>query len=254
VDTGLYNVILKISVNESSRTQVAVGIEGVYMKILVIEDDKKVASFIKKGLEMETYEVFTAADGEGGLKFALERAFDLIVLDWMLPKMDGLSVLKELRERKNMTPVLMLTAKDTLEDIVTGLTTGSDGYLRKPFAFAELAARVRALVRRSGQDRGAEIRFADMRLDPVSHKVWREDKEIDLSGKEYDLLEYLMRNPYQALTRQMIADRVWDYSFDSFTNIVDVYVNYLRKKIDKEADNKLIRTVRGVGYVLNDKV
>ena len=223
------------------------------MRILVVEDEKKVASFIKRGLEEEQYEGHTAADGEEGLKLALEKAFDLIVLDWMLPKKDGLSVLKELRERKNVTPILMLTAKDSVEDIVAGLDSGSDDDLTKPFAFAELLARVRALMRRSELDRGAEIRFGDLRLDPVTHKVWRKDKEIDLTAKEYGLLEYFMRNPHQVLTRTMIAEHVWDYTFDSFTNIIDVYVNYLRKKIDREADKKLIHTVRGVGYILKEE-
>ncbi|HJV36935.1 response regulator transcription factor [Geomonas sp.] len=223
------------------------------MRILVVEDEKKVASFIKRGLEEEQYEVTTAADGEEGLKLALEKQFDLIVLDWMLPKKDGLSVLKDLRERKNVTPILMLTAKDSVEDIVAGLDSGSDDYLTKPFAFAELLARVRALMRRSELDRGAEIRFADLRLDPVTHKVWRKEKEIDLTAKEYGLLEYFMRNPHQVLTRTMIAEHVWDYTFDSFTNIIDVYVNYLRKKIDRDADKKLIHTVRGVGYILKEE-
>ena len=146
------------------------------MKILVVEDEKKVSSFIKRGLEEEKYEVDTAIDGEEGLRMAIEKPYDLLVLDWMLPKRDGLSVLKELRMRKNTTPVLMLTAKDTVEDIVAGLETGSDDYLTKPFAFAELLARVRALLRRSEMDRGAEIRFADLRIDPVTHKVWRKDR------------------------------------------------------------------------------
>ncbi len=223
------------------------------MKILVVEDEKKVSSFIKRGLEEEKYEVDTAIDGEEGLRMAIEKPYDLLVLDWMLPKRDGLSVLKELRMRKNTTPVLMLTAKDTVEDIVAGLETGSDDYLTKPFAFAELLARVRALLRRSEMDRGAEIRFADLRIDPVTHKVWRKDREIDLTAKEYGLLEYFMRNPNQVLTRTMIADHVWDYTFDSFTNIIDVYVNYLRKKIDRDADKKLIHTVRGVGYILKEE-
>jgi DNA-binding response OmpR family regulator len=184
---------------------------------------------------------------------ALERPYDLIVLDWMLPKKDGLTMLKELRAQKTMTPVLMLTAKDSVEDIVAGLDSGSDDYLTKPFAFAELLARVRALVRRSELDRGAEIRFSNLRLDPVTHKVWRSDREIELTAKEYALLEYFMRNPNQVLTRTMIADHVWDYTFDSFTNIIDVYVNYLRKKIDRDADKKLIHTVRGVGYILKEE-
>jgi DNA-binding response OmpR family regulator len=223
------------------------------MRILVVEDEKKVASFIKRGLEEEQYEVRTASDGEEGFKLALEKTFDLIVLDWMLPKMNGLDLLKDLRGKKVMTPVLMLTAKDSVEDIVAGLDSGSDDYLTKPFAFSELLARVRALVRRSESDRGAEIVFADVRLDPVTHKVWRGSQEIDLTGKEYALIEYFMRNPTQVLTRTMIAEHCWDYTFDSFTNIIDVYVNYLRKKIDREGDRKLIHTVRGVGYVFKDE-
>ncbi len=223
------------------------------MKILVVEDEKKVASFIKRGLEEEKYEVVTIHDGEEGLATASEKSFDLIILDVMLPKMDGVTIMKELRARKVLTPVLMLTAKNEVEDIVAGLDSGSDDYLTKPFAFAELLARVRALLRRSEFDRGAEIRFADLRLDPVTHKVWRAEKEIDLTAKEYALLEYLVRNPNQVLTRTMIAEHVWDYTFDSFTNIIDVYVNYLRKKIDREAEKKLIHTVRGVGYILRDE-
>ncbi len=223
------------------------------MKILVVEDEKKVASFIKRGLEEEKYEVDISYDGEEGLQKALDGSYSLMILDVMLPKKDGLSVVKELRARKLLTPVLMLTAKDTVEDIVAGLNSGSDDYLTKPFAFAELLARARALLRRSEQERGAEIRFADLRLDPVTHKVWRKDKEIDLTAKEYSLLEFFMRNPNQVLTRTTIAENVWDYIFDSFTNIIDVYVNYLRKKIDRDADKKLIHTVRGVGYILKEE-
>ena len=204
-------------------------------------------------MEEEQYEVRTASDGEEGFKLALEKTLDLIVLDWMLPKMNGLDLLKDLRGKKIMTPILMLTAKDSVEDIVAGLDSGSDDYLTKPFAFSELLARVRALVRRSESDRGAEIVFADVRLDPVTHKVWRGGQDIDLTGKEYALLEYFMRNPTQVLTRTMIAEHCWDYTFDSFTNIIDVYVNYLRKKIDREGDMKLIHTVRGVGYVFKDE-
>lgn len=221
------------------------------MKILVVEDEKKVSSFIKRGLEEEKYEVDTASDGDEGLALALKNQYDLIILDWMLPKRDGIGVLHELRKEKT-TPVLMLTAKDSVDDIVSGLESGSDDYLTKPFAFAELLARVKALVRRSEYDRGAELRFADLRIDPVTHKVWRGEKEIDLTAKEYALLEYFMRNPNQVLTRTMIADHVWDYTFDSFTNIIDVYVNYLRKKIDRESPKKLIHTVRGVGYILKE--
>jgi DNA-binding response OmpR family regulator len=227
--------------------------EDIEMRILVVEDEKKIANFIKRGLEEERYEVLTAADGEEGLRLALEKTFDLIVLDWMLPKLDGLSLLKDLRGKKIMTPVLMLTAKDSVEDIAAGLDSGSDDYLTKPFAFSELLARVRALVRRSEQERGAQISFADLRLDPVTHKVWRNDQEIDLSAKEYDLLEYFIRNPNQVVTRTMIAEHCWDYTFGTFTNIIDVYVNYLRKKIDRDTGRKLIHTVRGVGYVFKEE-
>jgi DNA-binding response OmpR family regulator len=167
--------------------------------------------------------------------------------------LDGLAVARELRAKGKQCPILMLTAKDSVEDIVAGLDSGSDDYLTKPFAFAELLARVRALIRRGEMDRGAEIIFSDLRIDPVGHKVWRGDREIDLTAKEYGLLEYFMRNPNQVLTRTMIAEHVWDYSFDSFTNIIDVYVNYLRKKIDKDAQKKLIHTVRGVGYMLKEE-
>jgi DNA-binding response OmpR family regulator len=173
-------------------------------------------------------------------------------MDVMLPKMDGLQAIKALREKGVESPVLCLTAKDTVEDIVAGLDSGSDDYLTKPFAFAELLARVRALVRRGTQERGAEITYADLRLDPVAHKVWRSDSEIDLTAKEYALLEFFMRNPETTLTRTMIAEHVWDYTFDSFTNIIDVYVNYLRKKVDRDYTNKLIHTVRGIGYVLKE--
>jgi heavy metal response regulator len=223
------------------------------MRILVVEDEKKVASFIKRGLEEEHFSVDMAYDGEEGLHMAETHPYDLILMDLMLPKMDGLSVIKELRKKGNKAPVLCLTAKDAVEDIVSGLDSGSDDYLTKPFAFAELVARVRALLRRGTQDRGAEIQFADLRLDPVAHKVWRGNKEIELTAKEYALLEYFIRNPNQILTRTMIAEHVWDYTFDSFTNIIDVYVNYLRKKVDRDYDKKLIHTVRGIGYVMKEE-
>ena len=222
------------------------------MRILIVEDEKKVASFVKRGLEEEQYAVDVAYDGEEGLYMASNNPYDLLIIDIMLPKLDGLSVVKELRAKDISTPILCLTAKDKVEDVVSGLDSGSDDYLTKPFAFAELVARVRALLRRPSQDRGAEIVFADLRLDPVAHKVWRGDKEIILTAKEYALLEYVIRNPNKILTRTMIAEHVWDYNFDSFTNIIDVYVNYLRKKVDKDYDKKLIHTVRGVGYVLKE--
>jgi DNA-binding response OmpR family regulator len=166
--------------------------------------------------------------------------------------MDGVTLMKELRALNITTPVLMLTAKDTVDDIVAGLDSGSDDYLSKPFALAELQARVRALLLRKERERGADIRYADLRLDPVAHKVWRADQEIELTAKEYTLLEYLVRHAEQVVTRTMIAENVWDYSFDNFTNIIDVYINYLRKKIDRDAEKKLIHTVRGIGYIFKE--
>lgn len=223
------------------------------MRVLVVEDEIKVANFIQRGLEGEGYDVDMANDGETGVAKAEQESYDLILMDIMLPKLDGLGAIRQIRDKGIKTPVLCLTAKDTVDDIVAGLDTGSDDYLTKPFAFSELLARVRALTRRSTDDRGAEITYADLRLDPVAHKVWRAGEEIDLTSKEYALLEYLMRNAEQTLTRTMIAEHVWDYTFDSFTNIIDVYVNYLRKKVDKDYAKKLIHTVRGVGYVLKEE-
>ena len=223
------------------------------MRILVVEDEKKVASFIQRGLEGEGFTVDVAYDGESGVELGTQNSYDLILMDIMLPKMDGLEAVKALRAKDVSSPVLCLTAKDTVEDIVAGLDSGSDDYLTKPFAFAELLARVRALARRGTQERGAEISYADLRLDPVAHKVWRGEEEIDLTAKEYALLEFFMRNPETTLTRTMIAEHVWDYTFDSFTNIIDVYVNYLRKKVDRDFSKKLIHTVRGIGYVLKEE-
>lgn len=222
------------------------------MKILIIEDEKKVASFIKRGLEDENYQVTLCYDGADGLKRAVGGDFDLIILDCMLPKKDGVSVVRELRDAGNQVPVLMLTAKAETTDVVSGLDAGADDYLVKPFAFAELQARVRALVRRSEQDRGAEIRFSDLRLDPVNHKVWRGKTEISLTAKEYNLLAYMVRNAGNVLTRANIADNCWEYPFETFTNIIDVYINYLRKKVDGKFTNKLIHTVRGQGYILKE--
>lgn len=222
------------------------------MKILIVEDEKKVASFIKRGLEDDGYQVTVSHDGADGLKRALGGDFNLIILDNMLPKKDGVTVARELREAGNQVPVLMLTAKDTTEDIVSGLDAGSDDYLTKPFAFAELQARVRALIRRGEQDRGAEIRFADLRMDPVNHKVWRGQTEIVLTAKEYTLLAFMVRNANTVLSRANIADNVWEYPFETFTNIIDVYINYLRKKVDGKFPTKLIHTVRGQGYILKE--
>ncbi|MDD2899850.1 MAG: response regulator transcription factor [Desulfuromonadaceae bacterium] len=222
------------------------------MKILIVEDEKKVASFIKRGLEDDSYQVTLCYDGVDGLKRANSGEYDLIILDIMLPKKDGLTVVHELREAGNQVPVLMLTAKAETSDVVSGLDAGADDYLAKPFAFAELQARVRALIRRSEQDRGAEIHLADLKLDPVNHKVWRGQTEIFLTAKEYNLLAYMVRNAGTVLSRANIADNCWEYPFETFTNIIDVYINYLRKKVDGKFPTKLIHTVRGQGYILKE--
>jgi len=220
------------------------------MRILVVEDDKKVAGFIKKGLEEETYAVDVAYDGEDGLHFGSEGQHDLIILDIMLPKIDGLEILSQLRDQGKDTPILLLTAKDAVDDKVTGLNKGADDYLTKPFAFSELLARVRVLLRRGKAEVKTTLMILDLTLDLVSHKVNRGGDEIELTGKEYGLLEYFMRNQEKVLTRTMIAEHVWDYNFDTFTNVIDVYINHLRKKIDKGRELKLLHTLRGVGYVM----
>jgi len=222
------------------------------MRILIVEDEKKVASFIKRGLEDENYQVTVSNDGVDGFRRANSGEYDLLILDYMLPKKDGLTVLQELREAGNQIPVLMLTAKAETADVVSALDAGADDFMVKPFVFNELQARVRALTRRSKQDRGAEIRFADLRLDPVNHKVWRGQIEIVLTAKEYSLLAYLVRNAGKTLSRANIADNCWEYPFETFTNIIDVYINYLRKKVDGDFPNKLIQTVRGKGYILKN--
>jgi heavy metal response regulator len=223
------------------------------MRLLVIEDEKKVSSFIRKGLEEEGYAVDVAFDGKTGCQMAMDRVHDLIVLDINLPMMDGLSVLNKLRAAKVSTPVLLLTVRANIEDKIIGLDSGADDYLTKPFAFEELVARVRALLRRQAEAKLSLLQFADLTLDPSRRTVHRGAKRIDLTAKEYALLYYFMRNPGRVLTRSMIADRVWDYNFDSATNIIDVYVNYLRRKIDSGSDRKLIHTIRGVGYVLKEE-
>ena len=220
------------------------------MRILVVEDDRKVASFIRKGLTEEGYAADVASDGETGLAMGLDRLHDVIVLDVMLPRKPGFQVVRELRQAKVTTPVLLLTARDAVEDKVQGLDAGADDYLTKPFAFAELLARIRALLRRGTTARAPVLQIADLTLDPAVRTVTRGGEAISLTNREFALLEYLMRNTGRVLSRTMIAEHVWDYSFDSGTNVIDVYVNYLRKKIDAGRERKLIHTVRGVGYVL----
>lgn len=222
------------------------------MRILVIEDEKKVASFIKRGLEQESYAVDIVHDGEEGFHFAEINVYDVVILDVMLPKKSGLDVLKDLKAKGVKTPVLLLTARDSVEDRVKGLNLGADDYLTKPFAFEELLARIRALMRR-GSAGTAVLRFQDLSLDPSTRKARRGDAEAELTVKEYALLEYLLRNPNRVLTRTLIAEHVWDYSFDNETNVVDVYINHLRGKVDNDPAKRLIHTVRGVGYVLKEE-
>ena len=220
------------------------------MRILIVEDEKKVAAFIKKGLEEETYAVDIANDGEEGPYLGEQNQYDLVILDLMLPKINGLDILSSLRAKNIETPILLLTAKDSVEDKVKGLNLGADDYLTKPFAFSELLARIRVLLRRGKAEAKTTLEIAELTLNLVSHKVRRGNEEIELTGKEYSLLEYFMRNQEKVLTRTMIAEHVWDYNFDTFTNVIDVYVNHLRKKIDKNFSTKLLHTLRGVGYVM----
>ncbi len=220
------------------------------MNLLVVEDERKVASFIQRGLEAEGYSVEAVHDGETGLARARGGTHDLVILDVNLPARDGLSVLKELRARKSKVPVLLLTARSTLDDKVAGLDSGADDYLTKPFEFAELLARVRALLRRGSSAAAPELALLDLRLDPATREVTRAGKRIDLTAREYALLEFFLRNPGRVLSRAVIAQHVWGVSFDTFTNVIDVYVNYLRRKIDADFESKLLRTVRGAGYVM----
>jgi heavy metal response regulator len=220
------------------------------MRLLVVEDEPKVASFIKKGLEEEGYAVDVTADGEEGLALGLAHVHDLIILDIRLPKLDGLRVLQALRQDQVTAAVLLLTVRATIEDKVLGLDAGADDYLTKPFAFQELLARVRALLRRRAEVEPTVLCLGDLRLDPARRTVTRGGQKIDLTPREFALLDYFMRNPGRVLTRTMIAEHVWDYSFDTSTNVIDVYVNYIRKKIDSGREPKLLHTMRGVGYVL----
>lgn len=219
------------------------------MKILVIEDEKKVARFLKLGLEGDDHQVEIAHDGETGERFALTGLYDVIVLDIMLPKKNGIEVLKSLRSHGLATPVLILTAKGNLEDKVEGLDEGADDYLVKPFAVAEFMARVRSLGRRVGE-KSAVLKVADLELDTKTRKAKRSDKDILPTNREYALLEYFVRNANRVLTRTIISEHIWEYNFDTGTNIVEVYVNKLRNKIDSQSEKKLIQTVRGAGYML----
>ncbi len=223
------------------------------MRILVVEDEAKLASFIGRGLTQELYAVDVAEDGLKGLHFAAGIDYDLVILDLMLPGLPGLDLLKRLRPIKPGLPVLILTAKGGIDDKVAGLDCGANDYLVKPFAFAELSARVRALLRRDSSQSGAALQYADLELHAAMHMVKRAGREIELKPKEFALLEYLLRNAGRPVTRTMILEHVWDIHFDSISNVVDVHINSLRNKVDKDFQTPLIHTIRGVGYVLKDK-
>jgi DNA-binding response OmpR family regulator len=218
------------------------------MRVLVVEDEASIANFVRRGLYETGYAVDVACDGEEGLAYALVAEYDVLILDIMLPRMDGLEMLGELRRRGVKVPTLMLTARDTVEDRVEGLDAGADDYLVKPFAFPELLARIRALLRRPPLQTDAVLSIADLEMDTVARQVRRCGHVIDLSPREYAVLEYLMRHPNQVLTRTQIGEHVWNFDFYNESNVVDVYIGYLRRKIDRASDIPLIQTIRGVGY------
>ena len=219
------------------------------MHVLVIEDEAKMAELIKRGLEEEGMEVETAADGETGLQAGKTGKHDMLILDVMLPGRDGFEVARELRASGVKTPILMLTAHDATEMKVKGLDSGADDYLTKPFAFAELLARIRAVQRRSRTEDATKLQLGDLTLDLISRSVTRAGREMQLTGKEFALLEFFMRHPDEVLSRELLSEKVWEETFDTLTNVIDVYINYLRNKIDRQFEPKLIQTVRGVGYL-----
>ncbi len=224
------------------------------MKLLIIEDEKKVAKFIEQGLREERYELELAYDGEDGLEKAITGEFDGIILDLMMPKRDGISLLRELRARGITTPVLILTAKGTIQDKITGLDSGADDYLSKPFHFEELTARIRSMLRRSSVEKTTQLKVGDLALDPISRKARRSNTEIELTTREYALLEYLMRNADRVLSRSVITQHVWNYNFAVDSNLVDVYINRLRNKVEVDGGSRLIHSIRGVGYVMREGV
>ena len=223
------------------------------MRILLVEDEKKIAGFIKRGLKENHYAVDVAFDGNEGLFLAETNTYDLIILDIMVPGKDGIAICRELRRKQNNVPVLMLTARDDIEDKVEGLNSGADDYLTKPFAFEEFLARVRVLLRRQSSQKTTKLKVADLELDLVTHKVNRSGKAIELTSTEFALLEFLMRHANQVVTRTMISEHVWNDDFDSFSNVINVYIKYLRDKIDLDFPHKLIYSIRGTGYTLKDK-
>ncbi|MFH1283355.1 MAG: response regulator transcription factor [bacterium] len=220
------------------------------MRILVVEDEKKIASFIQRGLKEHHYAVDIAYNGERASELIDLNSYDLMLLDLMLPDKDGVAFCKEIRNKKINIPILMLTARDAVKDKVLGLNAGADDYLTKPFAFEELLARIRSLLRRKEDEKGTVIKVHDLELDRLTHGVMRGGKKIELTSKEYSLLEYLMIHKNQVVTRTMVSEHVWNEDFDTFTNVIDVYITHLRNKIDKGFEKALIHTVRGSGYVI----
>jgi DNA-binding response OmpR family regulator len=224
------------------------------MRILLVEDDKSIVRFVKKGLLENSFSVEVATNGEEGLEWALHKGYNLIVLDILLPKMDGREILKRLREKEIQTPIIFLTAKDSESDIVHGLNLGADDYLTKPFSFNELLARIQAILRRGKPiSTPSRLQLANLILETDGHRVYREKVKIELTPKEYALLEFFMRHPGEVVTRTMISEKIFDYHFDTSTNVIDVHVSHLRNKIDKDFEPKLLHTLKGVGYVLEHR-
>jgi two-component system, OmpR family, response regulator len=221
------------------------------MRLLIVEDEPKMARVLRRGLEEEGYAIDMSADGVDALHMATENEYDAVILDVMLPELDGVEVCRQMRERGRWAPVLMLTAKDAITDRVRGLDSGADDYLTKPFSFDELLARLRSLVRRGVRERPVVIRVGPLTMDPARRRVRHSGTDVQLSAKEYALLEYFMRHPGEVLSRTRILEHVWDYNYDGGSNVVDVYVRYLRKKIDEPFGTSLLRTIRGAGYVLD---
>ncbi len=222
------------------------------MRILVVEDEKKIASFIERGLTEQHYSVDVAYDGNEGLYLAEINPYDLVILDIMLPGKDGFAVCQELRRQKNDVPILMLTARDDVRDKIFGLDSGADDYLTKPFAFGEFLARIRVLLRRQRTSQSTTLKVADLELDQLTHEVTRDGQKIELTSTEYSLLEYMMIHAGQVVTRTMISEHVWDQDFDSYSNVINVYVNYVRKKVEAGFSSKLIHSVRGRGYMIKE--
>ncbi|MBI4225558.1 response regulator transcription factor [Candidatus Roizmanbacteria bacterium] len=223
------------------------------MRILIIEDEYRLSNVVKKGLVEEGFAVDQAFDGEEGIYLAESESYDLIILDLMLPKVDGLKVCRELRNKKLKMPILILTAKSKIEDKVKGLESGADDYLVKPFAFAELKARIQALIRRSHNEADPILKLDDLELDPAKHIVKRSKKIIPLTPKEFAILEYLLRHKNTIVTRTQVTEHVWDYNFDALSNVVDVFITTLRRKINTGFKNKLIQTIHGVGYKMTER-